>query len=169
MLAKDFEDIHIKNDRFSMKKLSIITHVSQAIGLRLFGLGPMLTPCSGIKQLKELFDQNTFWAKNRSLVNIKSMLKNSTVIVTLWEGKKIIGFGRATSDEVYRAVLWDIIINQKMQGNGLGRIVVNTLLKSPKIKNAEKIYLMTTNHIEFYKIIGFKKISNQNLMLLQNK
>ena len=95
------------------------------------------------------------------------MLKNSTVIVTLWDGKKIIGFGRATSDGAYRAVLWDIIINKEMQGNGLGRKVVDILLRSPKIKTAEKIYLMTTNHIDFYKTIGFKKISNQSLMLLQ--
>ena len=168
-MDKDFEDIHIKRDRSSMKQLSIITHASQAIGLRLFGLGPSFTPCSGIKQLKELFDQNTFWAKNRSSVNIKSMLRNSTVIVTLWEGKRLIGFGRATSDGVYRAVLWDIIINKEMQGNGLGRLVVSTLIKSPKIKNSEKIYLMTTNHINFYTTIGFKKISNQNLMLRQTK
>ena len=169
LLAEDPEDIGIKNDRYSLNRLSIITHVSKAFGLRFFGLGPGLTPCSGIKQLQDLFDQNTFWATNRNIGKIKSMLKNSSVIVTLWEGKKMIGFGRATSDEVYRAVLWDIIINKKMQGNGLGRIVVDTLLKSPKIKNTEKIYLMTTNHIDFYKKIGFKKISNQNLMLLQNK
>ena len=150
-----------------MKRISSITHVPQAIGLRLFGLGPRFTPCSGIQQLKELFDQNTFWATNRSLEKIKLMLKNSTVIVTLWDGKKIIGFGRATSDGAYRAVLWDIIINKEMQGNGLGRKVVDILLRSPKIKTAEKIYLMTTNHIDFYKTIGFKKISNQSLMLLQ--
>ena len=151
-----------------MKRISSITHVSQAIGLRLFGLGPRFTPCSGIQQLKELFDQNTFWATNRSLEKIKLMLKNSTVIVTLWDGKKIIGFGRATSDGAYRAVLWDIIINKEMQGNGLGRKVVDILLRSPKIKNAEKIYLMTTNHIDFYKTIGFQKITNQSLMLLRN-
>tara|TARA_Y100001968_G_C18782192_1_gene447217 strand:- start:1 stop:456 length:456 start_codon:yes stop_codon:yes gene_type:complete len=151
-----------------MKRISSITHVSQAIGLRLFGLGPRFTPCSGIQQLKELFDQNTFWATNRSLEKIKLMLKNSTVIVTLWDGKKIIGFGRATSDGAYRAVLWDIIIDKEIQGNGLGRKVVDILLRSPKIKTAEKIYLMTTNQIDFYKTIGFKKISNQSLMLLQN-
>ena len=80
----------------------------------------------------------------------------------------MIGFGRATSDGAYRAVLWDIIINKEMQGDGLGRKVVDTLLKSPKIKNAEKIYLMTTNHIDFYKTIGFQKITNQSLMLLKN-
>ena len=152
-----------------MKQLSIIIHAPKAIGLRVFGLGPRFTPCSGVKQLRELFEQNTFWAKDRSLRKIKLILKNSTVVVTLWEGKKMIGFGRATSDGVYRAVLWDIIINREMQGNGLGRLVVKTLLRSPKIKKAEKIYLMTTNHINFYKTIGFKKIYTQNLMLLQNK
>ena len=152
-----------------MEQIKLIKHHKGAPLLRMFGFGYKLTIFDGLSQLQKLLEENTFWAKGRNKKQICKMLSNSTVVVSVWHQDQLIGFGRATSDEVYRAVLWDIIINKEMQGNGLGRLVVDTLLKSPKIKNTEKIYLMTTNHIDFYKAIGFKTISNQNLMLLHNK
>ena len=147
--------------------ISIINHFPKAIGLVLFGLGPKLTPCSGIKQLKELFEQNSFWATNRSSRQIKSMLWKSDVVISLWDEQKMIGFGRATTDGVFRSVLWDIVINKEEQGKGLGRLIVDRLIDCPNIGNTEKIYLMTTNEVEFYTQIGFKQIKHQNLMLYE--
>ena len=143
----------------------IIKHFPKAIGLVLFGLGPKLTPCSGITQLKDLFQQNSFWATNRSSKQIKSMLWKSDVVISLWDEQKMIGFGRATTDGIYRSVLWDIVINKQEQGKGLGRLIVDRLIQCPNIGKTEKIYLMTTNEVEFYTQIGFKKVNDQNLML----
>ena len=149
-----------------MSRISIIKHGFSAPGLRLLGLGPSLMPCSGLKQLQNLFNNQTFWAKNRSPENLKKMLSNSSVVISVWEENQMVGFGRATSDFIYRAVLWDIVINTKMQGLGLGKIVVEALLSSKAIKNVEKIYLMTTNESDFYKQIGFSISSKQNLMYI---
>ena len=150
-----------------MSRILIIRHGFSAPGLRLLGLGPNLMPCSGLKQLQNLFNNHTFWARNRSKDNLKKMLSNSSVVISVWEENQMVGFGRATSDCIYRAVLWDIVINTKMQGLGLGKIVVEALLNSRSIKNVEKIYLMTTNESDFYKQIGFSKSSKQNLMYIQ--
>ena len=76
------------------------------------------------------------------------------------------GFGRATSDGIYRAVLWDIVVAGDLQGIGLGRQVVDALLAAPALKNVEKIYLMTTNSSDFYLQLGFKKSHNQELLLI---
>ena len=83
------------------------------------------------------------------------MLVGSKVVVTLWRGKRMVGFGRATSDGIYRAVLWDIVVAGDLQGRGLGRKVVEALLSTSAIKNVESVYLMTTNSAEFYKQLGF--------------
>ena len=40
------------------------------------------------------------------------------------EGKRLVGFGRATSDGFSRAVLWDIVVAGDLQGHGLGRWVI---------------------------------------------
>ena len=149
-----------------MKDISLIKHASSAPGLRLFGLGPAFKPLKGLEKLQALFNQNTLWAKDRTIDQIKRMLANSNVIITLWYKNNLVGFGRATTDQVYRAVLWDIVVSKDVQRIGLGKVIVEELLKDKKINCAEKIYLMTTDSKEFYKQLGFKVNINQTLMML---
>jgi len=94
------------------------------------------------------------------------MLFNSTVVVSLWHHNKLIGFGRATSDLVFRAVLWDIVIDSKHQGLGMGKLIIEAILKNKNIRSVEKIYLMTTNSSEFYKQLGFNINETQSLLTL---
>ncbi len=94
------------------------------------------------------------------------MLFNSTVVVSLWHHNKLIGFGRATSDLVFRAVLWDVVIDSKHQGLGMGKLIIEAILKNKNIRSVEKIYLMTTNSSEFYKQLGFNINEKQSLLTL---
>ena len=149
-----------------MKDISLIKHASSAPGLRLFGLGPGFMPMNGLEKLKNLFNQNTLWAKGRTIGQIQQMLSNSNVIITLWSKHNLVGFGRATTDEVYRAVLWDIVVSKEVQRVGLGKVIVEELLKDNKINSVEKVYLMTTDRQDFYKQLGFKVNINQSLMML---
>ena len=94
------------------------------------------------------------------------MLAHSNVIITLWNKNNLVGFGRATTDQVYRAVLWDIVVSKDVQRVGLGKVIVEELLKDKKINSVEKVYLMTTSSKDFYTQIGFKMNINQSLMML---
>ncbi len=149
-----------------MKDISLIKHASGAPGLRLFGIGPAFKPIKGLEKLQVLFNQNTLWAKDRTISQIQKMLSNSNVIITLWSKHNLVGFGRATTDEVYRAVLWDIVVSKEVQRVGLGKVIVEELLKDKKINSVEKVYLMTTDSQDFYKQLGFKVNINQSLMML---
>ena len=40
-----------------------------------------------------------------------------------------------------------------------------TILKDTKIKNTEKVYLMTTNKKLFYSQFNFKEVTNQDLVI----
>ena len=148
-----------------MKEISLINHTKGALGLRLFGLGPNLKPNNSLKKLQKLLENNTFWAKNRTINDLKKCLANSDVIVSLWVGNKIVGFGRALTDEIYRGVLWDIVIDQNYQGKGFGKLIMKSLLSSKKIKNTKKLYLMTTNKKLFYSQLDFKEVTSQNLLI----
>ena len=153
---------------YLMKDIFLIKHASSAPGLRLFGLGPYFKPLKGLEKLQVLFNQNTLWARNRTIDQIKKMLENSNVIITLWNKKNLVGFGRATTDQVYRAVLWDVVVSKDLQRVGLGKVIVEELLKDKKINSAEKVYLMTTDSKDFYKQLGFKVNTNQSLMMLNS-
>jgi len=148
-----------------MKEISLINHSKGALGLRFFGLGPYFKPTNGLIKLQKLLENNTFWAKNRTIKDLKKCLANSDVIVSLWVRDEIVGFGRALTDGIYRGVLWDIVIDQNHQGKGFGKLIVKSLLSSKKIKNTKKLYLMTTNKKLFYSQLDFKEVTSQNLLI----
>ena len=148
-----------------MKEISLINHSKGAMGLRFLGLGPNLKPTKGLNKLQRLLNKNAFWAKSRTIYELKRCLANSDVIVSLWVGNEIVGFGRALTDGIYRGVLWDIVIDQNHEGKGFGTLIVKELLSSKKIKNTKKLYLMTTNKKRFYLQRDFREVTSQSLLV----
>ena len=108
-----------------MSRMRLIKHAQGAPGLRILGLGPNLLPSKGLLKLQNLLNKHAFWAKNRSLKDLQKLLAGSTAIISLWSGKRMIGFGRATSDGIYRAVLWDVVVADDLQGQGLGLSLIH--------------------------------------------
>ncbi|MCP2731949.1 GNAT family N-acetyltransferase [Limnofasciculus baicalensis] len=119
-------------------------------------------------QLQNLFRIAAFWAKDRSIDDLKIAIANSAPVVTIWEDRRLIGFARATSDGIYRATIWDVVIHPDYQGLGLGRKLVETVLTHPKVNRVERVYLMTTNQQHFYERIGFE-CNSTTTMVLQNQ
>ena len=149
-----------------MQGISLVKHAPSAPGLRFLGIGPRLTPTDGLRKLQSFLNENTFWARGRNKQQLRKMLSHSTVVVSLWDDNELVGFGRATSDLVFRAVLWDVVIASNRQGLGMGKLIIEEILTHKKIKSVEKIYLMTTNCSEFYKLLGFKLNNEQSLLIL---
>ena len=145
--------------------IRLVQHAKGAPGLRLLGLGPGLRPSRGLLKLQRLFHKHAFWARHRDFQQLRRMLAGSTVVVSLWRGKRLVGFGRASSDGIYRAVLWDVVVAGDLQGRGLGRQVVEALLSAPKVQRAERVYLMTTNSAGFYRQLGFEDAHPQELLI----
>ena len=152
-----------------MARIRLVEHARGAPGMRWLGLGPGYRPSRGLLKLRRLFQKHAFWAENRSNSDRKRMLAGSTVVVSLWRGKRLVGFGRAHSDGIHRAVLWDIVVAGDLQGKGLGRRVVEALLAAPAIRNVERVYLMTTNSAGFYQQLGFKNVDPQQLLIRSSK
>ena len=146
-------------------RIHLVRHAPGAPGLRLLGLGPDARPTRGLLKLQRLFRKHAFWAQQRSINDLRQMLRGSTVVVSLWRGKRLVGFGRASSDGIHRAVLWDVVVAGDLQGRGLGRQVVEALLDSPGLKKVERVYLMTTKSASFYKQFGFSNAEPQQLLI----
>ena len=148
-----------------MARIRLVEHAPGAPGLRWFGIGPDLRPTRGLLKLRRLFHKHAFWAETRTDQDLKRMLAGSDVVVSLWRGKRMVGFGRASSDGIHRAVLWDVVVAGDLQGRGLGRRVVEALLAAPKVRNVERVYLMTTNSAGFYRQLGFEDAHPQQLLI----
>ena len=149
-----------------LNSIKVIQHAPGAPGLMILGMGPNGRLVKGLQKLKELLDEETFWANERDYRSLRTMLFNSTEIISIWQEDCLIGFGRATSDKIYRAVLWDIVVKSEFKGVGIGKLIVENLINQKSIKNVERVYLMTTKKRSFYTKFGFKKELKQELMIL---
>ncbi len=148
-----------------MAEIKLVQHAPGAPGLRFFGLGPNFTPTQGLKKLHFLLERNAFWARGRKIWQLRQMLLGSAVVVSAWQGKRLVGFGRATSDGIYRAVLWDVVVPEDLQGLGIGRQIVEAIINSNSVQKVERIYVMTTNSHQFYQLLEFIDVSDQKLMI----
>ena len=92
------------------------------------------------QQLQLLFNKTAFWATKRNLEHLQLAVANSNPVVTVWDEQRLIGFARATSDGIYRAAIWDVVIDPEYQGVGLGRKLVETVLSHPLVNKVERVY-----------------------------
>ncbi len=118
-----------------------------------------------LKQLQRLFQLGAFWAEDRKIEDLAVAIANSEPVISVWDKNKIIGFARATSDGIYRATIWDVVIDPNYRGAGLGRKLVETVLSHPRMSRVERVYLMTTNQQSFYERIGFECNSSTTMVL----
>jgi N-acetylglutamate synthase-like GNAT family acetyltransferase len=115
-----------------------------------------ITQLPSEKELKKLFSQTT-WASKRKDQDIRKMIENLNVFVTIRKNSALIGFGRAITDGIYRALIDDIIVDNSYQKRGLGKVIVENLLK--QLVGIDEIFLNTKPELEeFYIKFGFAKV-----------
>lgn len=119
-------------------------------------------------QLQALFELGAFWAQDRKIEDWEVAIANSDPVISVWDGHRLIGFARGTSDGIYRGTIWDVVIHPDYRSVGLGSKLVETVLSHPKMNRVERVYLMTTHKQRFYERIGFE-YNHTTTMVLHNQ
>ena len=105
-------------------------------------------------ELLQLFSQ-AHWARHRNMDDTEALLQKTDVFVTVRDKARLIGFGRALSDGIFRALLDDIIVDQDHRHQGVGGIIVKTLVE--QLSGIEEVYLHTDPLLEsFYGKYGYR-------------
>jgi ribosomal protein S18 acetylase RimI-like enzyme len=105
------------------------------------------------EQLMTLFQQAP-WAKGRTLNDARDMLRHTDVALCAWDGDHLVGFGRVLTDFVYRATIWDVIVDEAYQKQGIGAEIVQRILHHPRLKKVE-LFWLCTRRPGFYEKLGF--------------
>nr|QUE29692.1 Ycf52 [Erythrotrichia carnea] len=111
-----------------------------------------------LNELEKLCD-SVGWIR-RPLRKVKTAIENSFLVVSLFQeingSKCLVGFARATSDHVFNATIWDVVVHPELQGQGLGSILVYEIIKKLRYHEISTITLFADPEvIAFYKNLGF--------------
>lgn len=110
------------------------------------------------EQYKELLQQTTLGTR-RPLENkqrIDGMLVNSNLLVTAWNGEKLVGLARSVTDFHYCCYLSDLAVAEFAQLTGIGKELIRQTFR--KLKPGCKLILLSApQSVEYYPKIGFTR------------
>lgn len=103
-----------------------------------------------------------WWTQNRSYDEAIKMLAHSDVVVACCNDQgRLIGFARVLTDYTFKALIFDVIIDETMRGQGLGQEVVARILKHPDLQMVQSFELYCPDRlVPFYEKQGFVKGSS---------
>ena len=105
-------------------------------------------------ELRDLFAQTT-WASGRSEDDLGQLVRTLDVFVCARVNGRLVGFGRAISDGLYRALLDDVVVDEGARGAGVGHAVVRSLME--QLAPVEEVFLNANEGLApFYEADGFE-------------
>ena len=108
--------------------------------------------------------KNSYWGSYRSEEQTQKTIENS-ICFGMYKAKEQIGFARVLTDEVVLAHIMDVIIFDGHKGKGLGKILVEHVLKDARVNDVLSITLKTKDAHTFYEKYGFKRVGNSKLWM----
>lgn len=107
----------------------------------------------------------------RDSQDIKKAIENSLLVTSAVYKNKIIGVARATGDGVYNATIWDVAVKPKYQRQGIGTLIMDSMINKLSDYDIPLITLYTSYTKKFfYSKLGFDYNLTQVIgMYIKNK
>ena len=120
-----------------------------------------------IDELHNLFGSE-WWTEGRDRTDIETMVDHSDEVVGLRDSDtgELVAFARVLTDYVYRAFIFDVIVEESRRGNGLGRRIMDAIVEHPSLSEVERLELYCSeDQTSFYEQWGFSTdIGSSRLM-----
>jgi len=110
-----------------------------------------------VSQLYRLY-QLEWWTKGRSLADVHTMLTHSDYIFGVCEpgSDRLIAFARVLTDRVFKAFIFDVIVDRAYRGTGLGKATMERVVSHPDLFRVKHFELYCLPElIPFYARWGF--------------
>jgi N-acetylglutamate synthase-like GNAT family acetyltransferase len=110
------------------------------------------------------FLTNSYWAKGRTIEEVKKSIEHS-ICFGVYVNDKQIGFARIISDFTTIAYLMDVFILEEYRGKGISKLLLNKIFKDDRFKGVKKWMLSTKDAHSLYAGFGFEKIKNADRLM----
>ena len=86
----------------------------------------------------------------------KKAFEASHTTVFIYHDDRLIGFGRAISDGVYQAAIYDCAVLPEFQGKGIGKTIMDNILS--QVSHCNAILYASPGKEGFYQKQGFRRM-----------
>jgi GNAT superfamily N-acetyltransferase len=86
----------------------------------------------------------------------RKAFESSHSVVFAFHEEQMIGFGRAISDGVYEAAVYDIAVVPEYQGNGVGKLIMESIIQ--RLSHCNIILFASPGKEPFYQKLNFRKL-----------
>lgn len=107
-------------------------------------------------QLLQLYLQ-AWWALERTTEEAERCLAGSQLTIGVVDDDgKLVGFTRVLTDYVFKALIFDVIVDQKYRGQGLGDRLISHVKSHPELSRVRHFELYCKEEVhDFYVAHGF--------------
>jgi len=111
------------------------------------------------QQVIELYDDSGLKRPTHDAARIAMMYANSSLVVTAWDGDKLVGVARSLTDFCYACYLSDLAVCSEYQKMGIGKKLV-TLTKETIGPKSMLLLLSAQPAMNYYPKIGMQTVTN---------
>lgn len=111
------------------------------------------------QQIIELYESAGLKRPTNDAARIAEMYANSNLVITAWDGDKLIGVSRSLTDFCYACYLSDLAIHIDYQKMGIGKKLV-VLTKETIGPKSMLLLLSAKPAMDYYPKIGMQTVTN---------
>ena len=98
---------------------------------------------------------STHWGGDLTREQLVRAIANS-VCFGVYEGTRLVGFGRVVTDLATFGYLTDIVVAPSHRGRGLGRWLIDCMVAHPQLQGFRRLALLTRDAKTLYRKAGFE-------------
>ena len=104
--------------------------------------------------IHDFLSRRSYWAAGRSRERVVCSIEHSLPF-GLYHPSGQVGFARVVTDHVVIAFLADVFVLEAHRGRGLGKWLVETVVRAPELKRVRRWMLGTRDAHDLYRRFGF--------------
>jgi len=113
--------------------------------------------CPQIEQLWHMY-QAEWWSRDRDIEDVRRAVQHSDLIFALCDPAtgRLAAFARVLTDYVYKALIFDVIVDRPHRDTGVGRMLLEAITSHPALLFVENLELYCRPElVAFYRKWGF--------------
>ena len=115
-----------------------------------------------LNDITSLYKANNWSSANKPELLYQALM-NSHILITAWEGNKLVGLGNAISDGHLVVYYPHLLVHPDYQGQGIGTMIF-TRIQKKYVDFHMQILVADGKAIDFYKKMGFERAGNTEPM-----